>query len=250
MPEYGGKVDDSIDTNYRILADHSRMFTSLICEGLRPGNEECEAMLRKVIRRCCWILTRELKAKEPLVCLDELSKVVCDILGGTYLELNDNIHLVKGVLIDEIERYYHMMAKVTEEIRKICGQQRGKSSKLVPGEAAFELFLRHGCPPELIEQVATSEGCKVDWTAFNISSEHHRRRTIEFQNLAQSSSSSSSISYSSSASPPSSPLTSTQENLSGTSQEIEKEKEIEKQKEIERRKKEEDKKLIGKIEPS
>lgn len=91
--EYGGKygIEDSngLDTAYRIIADHARMTTACLADGMLP---EENYKLRKIIRRAMILGNRYFSKNDMFFSL--ACESVIDILGPIYPEMDKNKHQV------------------------------------------------------------------------------------------------------------------------------------------------------------
>ncbi|XP_071446445.1 alanine--tRNA ligase, mitochondrial isoform X2 [Hetaerina americana] len=103
-PQYGGKFgsDDKngLDSGYRILADHSRMITVAIADGMLPDHNH---RLRRVIRRALTVsrevfLSNKDRAHQ-LLC--DLCSVAAESLEGAYPGLVSRLECIRAVLMHE-----------------------------------------------------------------------------------------------------------------------------------------------------
>src|SRR5436190_7523463 len=83
--EYGGNMDDELDTAMRVLCDHARSSTMLITDGVIPSNEGRGYVLRRIIRRA---IRFGRKLPRPVM-LTTLVDSVIDTLGAAYPELHE-----------------------------------------------------------------------------------------------------------------------------------------------------------------
>ena len=89
---------DHIDTKYRILADHARMITACIGDGMFP---EVKPKLRDVVRRALNICHKDFNCDYNL--LVDLAKCTNEVFGDFYPEIGKNIQRVHPLLQFEAE---------------------------------------------------------------------------------------------------------------------------------------------------
>ncbi|MGI8541466.1 MAG: alanine--tRNA ligase-related protein, partial [Rubrobacteraceae bacterium] len=99
---------ETTDRSLRILADHSRSMAFLIADGVRPGNQGREYVLRRIIRRA----TREAYVRLSMSAEEtaSLAETVVDQMGGFYAELEAARADIKRIVSDEAARFieiYH-----------------------------------------------------------------------------------------------------------------------------------------------
>ena len=95
------KTDISSSNNpipFRVIADHIRMLSVAISDGVLPSNEGRGYVLRRILRRAARF-GRQLQFEKPF--LSELVESVCSILGETYPELIDKKSHIKKVVYSE-----------------------------------------------------------------------------------------------------------------------------------------------------
>src|SRR5207302_5858279 len=85
---YGGRLDDVVDTGFRVIADHLRMATFAITDGARPGNKKRDAVLRSVIRRAVRFGYQYFDLRGPFIF--KLVPVLAENMGGAIPELKAN----------------------------------------------------------------------------------------------------------------------------------------------------------------
>lgn len=189
-PEYKGTfsntVVNTLDSGYRILADHSRMITVSLADGVIP---EQSNKLRKIIRKSIDVSEKIFK-KEKI--LSELSYIVVETLGNIYPELQNNIKKIQKIIEHEEELYkrlkytsskqwikliktYPQLSSITEWLSP--GLRDGykylqnihddlKVTKVLPGSVSFKLYDTYGLNIETIKELAEIECLYFDEVAF------------------------------------------------------------------------------------
>ncbi len=204
--EYG--KDPTLDTSFRIVADHARASTFLISDDVLPSNEGRGYVLRKIMRRGMRHILL-LNPEKPLFTAVVLA--VRNLMGGAYPELLGpaGAHISK-VVLDEEHRFQRTvrvgLEKLEDELWEIVAtlpEERGRvpdqamtarsararevlrqayiqaylGAKVVfPGEKAFRLYDTYGLPRDLIEEVTQDTGITVDWAGFDRAMEKQRER--------------------------------------------------------------------------
>ncbi|KAK4884555.1 hypothetical protein RN001_000826 [Aquatica leii] len=121
-PKYSGKFGESdwdqLDTNYRILADHARMVTVCLADGVIPDQNQ---KLKKIMRKVFYLSENVFKKDSGL--LKELSNYVVESLGGAYPELERNIRQIHDIILYEEDAYKLVRSNSAKEWKKILDQQ-------------------------------------------------------------------------------------------------------------------------------
>ena len=102
-----GKTYDADDysgasRSLRIIADHSRAVDFMISDGILPGNEGREYVLRRLLRRA--VFHGRLLGIEGAFLTKFIDEVNAQ-MGEAYPELLKNVALVKGIVASEEERF-------------------------------------------------------------------------------------------------------------------------------------------------
>nr|XP_023017698.1 alanine--tRNA ligase, mitochondrial [Leptinotarsa decemlineata] len=104
LPKYEGKFGEndwnSLDQSYRTLADHSRMITICLADGVIPEENQ---KLRRILRKTFLLSETAFKREKGL--LKELSNYVVENLGPFYPELEKNISQIHQIIDYEEEVY-------------------------------------------------------------------------------------------------------------------------------------------------
>ena len=146
----------------RIIADHARAVDFMISDGILPGNEGREYVLRRLLRRA--VFHGRLLGIEGAF-LTKFIDAVNEIMGGAYPELLKNVALVKGIVSAEEERFSTTLdtgrAYLDEALE---GLDAGTT---LPGDVAFKLHYTYGFPIDLTVEIAQGAGHDVDMDAFD-----------------------------------------------------------------------------------
>ncbi len=145
----------------RIIADHARAVDFLISDGVLPGNEGREYVLRRLLRRAVFhgrllgiegaFLTRF---------IDEVNR----LMGEAYPELLRNAALVKGIVSAEEERFSTTLENGRVYLDEaLAGLADGA---VLSGDVAFKLHDTFGFPIDLTVEIAGTAGHGVDMEGF------------------------------------------------------------------------------------
>jgi alanyl-tRNA synthetase len=175
--EYSGVelgVAEATDRAMRIVADHARGIAFLIADGVRPGNQRREYVLRRMIRRA--MLQAHSRLGLGPEQLAGLAGVVVEAMGDFYEELRlaseDIRRVVTGEAARFVEIYESGMSLLSSEIERLAGGN-------FPGDVAFMLHDTYGFPVEVTREVLAERGLSLDEAGFQAAMDAQRERARE-----------------------------------------------------------------------
>ena len=151
------------DVSLRVVADHSRAATFLICDGVLPSNEDRGYVLRRLIRRAVRH-GRGLGVERPF--MKEMVDCVVELMGDSYPELPRNRAFIAGLVDGEEERFLKTLRSGLVFLQESLDSLRSRGEGEVPGEVAFHLHDTLGFPLELTREIAAEQGLRVDEEGF------------------------------------------------------------------------------------
>ncbi len=145
----------------RIIADHARAVDFLISDGVLPGNEGREYVLRRLLRRA--VFHGRLLGIEGAF-LTQFIDEVNRLMGEAYPELLRNAALVKGIVSAEEERFSTTLENGRVYLDEaLAGLADGV---VLSGDVAFKLHDTFGFPIDLTVEIAGTAGHGVDMEGF------------------------------------------------------------------------------------
>ncbi|HHN75433.1 MAG TPA: alanine--tRNA ligase, partial [Acidobacteria bacterium] len=163
---------DEQDISLRVIADHLRAITMLVCEGVIPGPEKRGSVLRRILRRA---LRHGRLLSLPAPFLHRHLEQVVDVLGGTYPELRENLPVAEKVVRREEERFERTLADGFEQLEERIAQVVSAGATVFPGEEAFVLESERGLPLDLLRDALDERRLKLDEEGYR----RARRRHVE-----------------------------------------------------------------------
>ena len=146
---------------HRVIADHLRMISFSIADGIMPSNEGRGYVVRRVLRRAARF-GRVLNIEGAF--LYKLVDVLSDTMGDVYPELIDKKKHIKKVLETEEVSFGKTLDRGLSLISDIIDSLDGK---IISGEQAFKLYDTYGFPVDLTQLIARENGCSLDIESFN-----------------------------------------------------------------------------------
>ncbi|MGI5859837.1 MAG: alanine--tRNA ligase [Tepidanaerobacteraceae bacterium] len=148
---------------FRVIADHSRASTFLISDGVLPGNEGRNYVLRRIIRRAARY-GKELNFNEPF--LYKVVPQVVSLMKDTYPELEKNVVYIQKVIKSEEDRFLETLNDGLKILYEGIDKLSREGKKEIPGSMAFMLYDTYGFPIDLTRDVAEEKGMTVDTNSF------------------------------------------------------------------------------------
>ncbi|MDO4833903.1 MAG: alanine--tRNA ligase [Bacillota bacterium] len=177
--EYRGGEAAS-DVSIRIITDHLRSMTFMISDGIIPGNEGREYVLRRLIRRAV-IHGRKLGINGPF--LSTLCDKVVDTSGGAYPELEKCRIMIRRVVNSEEEKFAATIDQGMKMVDEYIADLVIEGSRVLPGDKAFKLHDTYGFPIELTKEILAEQDYTVDIEAFENEMQLQKERSRKEQEM-------------------------------------------------------------------
>ena len=159
---------ENIDVAYRVLADHARTVSCAIADGIMPGNEGRNYVIRRILRRGILYGTK-LGLKPGF--FEKLVTPVVGSLGPVFDELITRQDIVRRVIRSEEESFGRTIERGLAIFNKAA-----TGAKQIAGADAFELYDTYGFPLDMTQLLATERGLGVDTAEFERLMEEQRAR--------------------------------------------------------------------------
>lgn len=159
---YDPESYEGTSRSLRIIADHARAVDFMISDGVLPGNEGREYVLRRLLRRAVFH-GRLLGIEGPF--LNTFIDAVNDLMGEAYPELLKNVSLVRGIVAAEEERFSTTLDNGRVYLDEALSQL--DDGAILDGEVAFKLHDTFGFPIDLTVEISRSAGHEVDMDGFD-----------------------------------------------------------------------------------
>ncbi len=171
---------DRQSNSLKVLADHIRSCAFLIVDGVRPGNEGRDYVLRRIIRRAARH-GHKLGVDEPF--FYRLVAPLVAVMGDAYPELVAIQEEVERVLRVEEERFLQTLASGMQILDTELAQLPANGE--IPGEVVFKLYDTHGFPFDLTADIARERGMTVDAAGFEHAMADRRAQSRAASQFAQ-----------------------------------------------------------------
>ena len=165
----GDTEQEKVDVAFRVIADHIRTLSFSIADGIVPGNNDRNYVLRRILRRAVRY-GRTLGFTQPF--FYKLVDTLASHMGDVFPELKRRKDFVKQTLKTEEEAFNRTLDKGILLFEKIVAHSASKIS----GEDAFLLYDTYGFPCDLTELMARESGLIVDKAGFERLMEEQRER--------------------------------------------------------------------------
>jgi alanyl-tRNA synthetase len=162
-------LDGKGQTSLKVIGDHSRAITQLICDGVTASNLGRGYILRRLLRRVVRH-GRLLGIDKPF--LPQMGEASIALMAASYPQLLER----RSVIRAELEREEARFLETLERGEKLLAEVLAAGPQQISGEQAFELYDTYGFPLELTEEIAEEHGLKVDLAGFEAAMEAQRQR--------------------------------------------------------------------------
>lgn len=164
---------DQKNNTHRVIADHIRSITFLISDGVLPGNEGRNYVLRRIIRRAMTYAYLLQKNLQPF--LHKMVELLAQQMQATYPELSQNQNSIQKIILAEEESFLQTLAKgVTFLEKEIATLQ---NTHIFPGHKAFKLYDTYGFPLDLTEKILQMREIKLEKKSFEEEMNRQKQRS-------------------------------------------------------------------------
>ena len=168
---YGDSADS--DVSIRIITDHTRAATMMICDGVLPSNEGRGYVLRRLIRRAAR-RGQLLGISGTFLC--DICNVVIDLNKNAYPDLIEKTEFIIRTLRAEEDNFGKTIDAGTSLLSSIVASLKEKGKTVLSGADAFKLYDTYGFPLDLTIDMLEEHNMTVDIKAFDIAMEKQRTR--------------------------------------------------------------------------
>ena len=155
----------------RRIADHVRACSFALHEGCGPGPEKENYIVRLLLRRAAmegFLLGKQ----EPF--LYQLVPAVAEAMKQPYPEFGQTVESVANGIHEEEKQFQKVVESGIGRFQKLVEQAKKEGSRVLSGDAAFDLHQTDGFLIELTESLAANEGLTVDMDRFKECKEKHK----------------------------------------------------------------------------
>ncbi len=161
------------DISLRVITDHIRSTTMLICDGVLPSNEGRGYVLRRLLRRAARH-GKLLGVTKPF--LYEVCDTVINESREAYPELEEKRDYIRKIIKVEEENFSKTIDAGMKILSELIADMKAKGKAVMDGESSFKLYDTYGFPIDLTIEILEEQGMSVDMDAFNAYMKEQKER--------------------------------------------------------------------------
>lgn len=165
---------------FRVIADHLRTLSFSIADGIMPGNNGRNYVLRRILRRAVRY-GRQLGFSGEKPFFGALVETLVAEMGGVFPELKSRQDVVRQTLEQEEASFNQTLDRGLKRFEESM-TNIGKNE--LSGDIAFELYDTFGFPIDLTELLCAERGLRVDMPRFEKLMEQQQERSRAAQKSA------------------------------------------------------------------
>ncbi len=157
------KQNPKTDVSLRVITDHIRSSTFMICDGILPSNEGRGYVLRRLLRRAA--RHGRLLGVKGLFLYEIIDTVVHEN-ECQYPELREKQAYITRVIKNEEESFAKTIDGGMKIFSDMLAGHKAKGETVFSGSYAFKLYDTYGFPIDLTNEMVAEQGMQVDDEAF------------------------------------------------------------------------------------
>ena len=159
------------DVSLRVITDHIRSASFMICDGVLPSNEGRGYVLRRLLRRAARH-GKLLGVNRPF--LYEVVDTVVHENEGHYPELRERQAYITKVIRVEEENFSKTIDGGMKIFDQLLAEHKEKGETTFSGADAFKLYDTYGFPIDLTKEILEEKGFSIDEDGFNAAMQKQR----------------------------------------------------------------------------
>ena len=168
---YGQKPET--DVAIRVIVDHIRAITFTIGDGQLPSNNKAGYVIRRILRRAVRYGYTFLNFKAPF--LYELVPILAEQFATVFPGVKEQQDFIAKVIQEEEQSFLRTLEVGLRKMEQI--NQEYRTSGVIPGAVAFELYDTFGFPLDLTALIARENGLSVDEAGFEQEMAQQKKRS-------------------------------------------------------------------------
>src|SRR6476661_8198050 len=146
----------------RVIADHARATAFAIADGILPGNEGRNYVLRKIMRRAIYQGHHTLGFEGPF--FNQVANFVVDLMKDVYPELEQHREFIEKMVRLEEERFRSTLTVGLNKLDELFASTKGAMPEF---KALARLYDTFGTPRDLIRVALEERGFVFEEEEFN-----------------------------------------------------------------------------------
>ena len=165
--------DDKHDISIRVITDHIRSATMMICDGVLPSNEARGYVLRRLLRRAARH-GRLLGVTNAF--LYDVCGTVIEESKDAYPDLSEKAGHIVRVILSEEENFGKTIDSGTAILNSLITDYEKRNESTLSGADAFKLYDTYGFPLDLTVEILAERGLAADVESFEKHMDEQRAR--------------------------------------------------------------------------
>ncbi len=158
------QCDRSLQTSFKVIADHIRAVVHMIADGITPSNVGRGYVLRRLIRR----VVRHGKLVGIVdQFITHIAETAIQLSESVYPQVRQQAQHIKEELAREEERFRQTLERGERLLIEVLAKPETQRAKQISGADAFVLYDTYGFPLELTQEIAQEHNYTVDREGFD-----------------------------------------------------------------------------------
>ena len=170
---YNKEIRDNENVAFRVIADHARCLAFLIGDGVLPGNEGRNYVLRRIARRA--IRYGSFLMNEPFIY--RLVDVIDKTMGEAYSEIREKKDFIKTIIKKEEELFLSTLKQGTKILDDMIEKHQTENKTEFSGKDVFILYDTYGFPYDLTEIILKEKSFSINEQEYKDSMKQQKERS-------------------------------------------------------------------------